>query len=389
MVARDDSVIRGSLIAVGVLLVLSIALNIFFWQWGDTQAGTATAANERLTTTQRNLGDLRIKADLLKSMLGVGNSTSAERDELLRSVDGDEEMTPIIDRYQTDMALIGQEVDPQNQNYTALPKFFADSLRSKNDVVAQARKDVTKARSDADSDVAAAKAALAVAETAATAAKNELADAQAQFQNERADMKQKTQEIQDRLTIAQTDKTKMEATKNAEISKLDRQLASANSIVESQRQEINLLKNDQFEVFQGQITSVQGRNNGGIVNISLGSSRRIAFGRDVFGVLSGDALRPDEAQVKATIQVVKVRGQHISEARVVSRPNYSNPITTGDKVYSPFWSPGRRVKIALIGQIDIDGDGQPDNDAVKSQIRAVGAEVVEPRVVNGKVVGLG
>lgn len=387
MVARDDSVIRGSLIAVGVLLVLSIALNIFFWQWGDTQAGTATDAKDRLNTANRSLADLRDKAELMKSMLGVGNSTQAERDELLRSVEGDEEMTPIVERYKTDMALIGQEVDPQNQNYTALPKFFADSLRSKNDVVAQARKDVTKARADADSDVAAAKAALAVAETAATNAKNELADAQAQFKNERADMKQKTQEIQDRLTIAQTDAVKEKNKMNANISKLNSQLASANSIIESQRQEINLLKNDQFEVFQGEITSAQGRDGGDIVNLNLGSADALRPGV-TFGVLSGDALRPDQAKVKATIQIVKVRGQYISEARVVARPGYSDPITPGDKVYSPFWSPGRRVKIALLGEIDIDGDGQPDNAEVKAQIRSVGAEVVDPRVVNGKVIGL-
>ncbi|MGB7325587.1 MAG: hypothetical protein WBD31_12005, partial [Rubripirellula sp.] len=45
------------------------------------------------------------------------------------------------------------------------------------------------------------------------------------------------------------------------------------------------------------------------------------------------------------------------------------------------------VKIALAGEIDIDGDGRPDNDAIKGQIKAAGAEVAAEVSSSGSVTG--
>ncbi len=47
MVARDDSVIRGSLIACLIFLVLSLALNFFFYRWGDSKLREAATAKSR------------------------------------------------------------------------------------------------------------------------------------------------------------------------------------------------------------------------------------------------------------------------------------------------------------------------------------------------------
>ena len=60
---------------------------------------------------------------------------------------------------------------------------------------------------------------------------------------------------------------------------------------------------------------------------------------------------------------------------MIARPEVRNPIIEGDFVFSPFWAPGRKVKIALAGDIDLDGDKRPDNEAIKGMIRAAGAEV--------------
>ncbi len=68
-------------------------------------------------------------------------------------------------------------------------------------------------------------------------------------------------------------------------------------------------------------------------------------------------------------------------------PEIRNPIIPGDMIYSPFWAPGRKVKIALAGDIDIDGDGRPDNQAIKGMIKAAGAEVVAEVSSSGVVTG--
>jgi len=91
--------------------------------------------------------------------------------------------------------------------------------------------------------------------------------------------------------------------------------------------------------------------------------------------------------VKATIQVSQVQGPHLAQGRVVARPDISSPIIPGDKIFSPFWAPGRVVKIAIAGNIDIDGDGRSDNAAIKGQILAAGAEVTAEISSTGAVTG--
>ncbi|WP_168563865.1 hypothetical protein [Crateriforma spongiae] len=387
MVARDDSVIRGSLIASLVILVLSFALNIFLWQWGGSQADTADRAKEQLSSTQQTLRVLQSKADLMKAMLGVGGSTEAEREELIRSVGGEEDMQAIIAQYQTDMAYFGQEVAPQDQNYPKLPEFLVSSIRSNNEILAKARQDVDKAQENAKRDVDNARSAQKVAEDAAEKAANDLADAQQKFAEERKAMKAQTEATADKLTkksrelLAATD-----AAKVAE-DEFNKKVAQLTATIESQRQELNRLRSDRFESFQGEVTSVRGRNGGNVVMINLGAADQLRP-NVTFGVLDGDATRPEEADVKATIRVTRIRDSHLASANVVSRAGIASPIVEGDKIYSPFWAPGRNVKIALVGDIDIDGDGEPDNEAVKAQIRAAGAEVVETQVVNGQVKNL-
>ncbi|MEM9645189.1 MAG: hypothetical protein AAF989_09355, partial [Planctomycetota bacterium] len=162
MVARDDSVIRGSLIAALVLLVFSLAVNVVLWQMSSTATGTANKAKEQLNTSQRSVKNLQDQTDLMKSMLGFGGATEAERDELARSVEGDEEMELIMNRYQKDMAYLGQDVDPKDQNYPALPEFLVNSIRSKNEVLASARKDLDQAQANAKRDVENARSAQKV-----------------------------------------------------------------------------------------------------------------------------------------------------------------------------------------------------------------------------------
>ncbi len=387
MVARDDSVIRGSLIAALVVLVLSFALNVFLWMWGDTQAGTATDAKTQLSSTQNELRTLRDQADLMKAMLGFGGATEAERDELARSVADNPEMETILAQYQKDMTYFGQEVAPQDQNYPKLPDYLVNSLRSQSKVLADARQAVTKAEADRDQGVANAHAAQKVAEDAAEAAAKDLADAQQQFAEERKQKNLEMEKTVDELTKKNRDLNALNNAKDAMESQHKAKVAQLTATIESQRQELNRLRSDRFENFQGEITSVQGRSGGDVVMIDLGAADQLRPGV-TFGVLDGDATRPEDAEVKATIRVTRIRNSHMADARVVERSGVGTPIIKGDKVYSPFWAPGRKVKIALVGNIDVDGDGEPDNEAVKSQIEAAGAEVVETQVVGDRVIGL-
>jgi len=372
MVARDDSVIRGSLIASLIFLVLSLALNFFFWRWGNTQSLEADSARQSLTNARTELQTKDDQARLMKAMLGVGGLTQAEFDLLSQSSSGDADMELIGSKFVKDMSYFGPEVDPQNRNYPALPEFLMNAIRSTNEQYAKARDEATQIRKTAESDVNNARARQEEAENARDDAIRKLENEQKLFAEDRSRINQEKEQTRDSLNKTVQDFTSFRSQATQERTKLSRTNEQLQNTIETQKLQLNELRNDQFENTQGEIRFVQ--SGGLVVTINLGAADALRPGV-TFGVIDRDDTRLQDAKVKATIQVTKILGKHQALARVIARPSISTPIIEGDFVYSPFWAPGRTVKIALAGEIDIDGDGRPDNEALMGMIKAAGAEV--------------
>jgi len=105
---------------------------------------------------------------------------------------------------------------------------------------------------------------------------------------------------------------------------------------------------------------------------------------------------------KAKVEVVAVEGPRISLARVtevarrptiwdvdlrpesptywISEPSQfyriREPLVAGDLIYNPAWDPGQRVRVALVGIFDIDGDGLDDREIFEKFLQDTGADVV-------------
>lgn len=379
MVARDDSVIRGSLIASLIFLVLSIALNFFLWRWGDTQASEASNARDRLTSVQSELRTKEDQTTLMKAVLGVGvaDMSPAEFDQLVQSTSDDSQVQEVLEQFTEDMTRFGPEfdpetVDPNSYNYDKLSGMLVEVIKDRNAALNEAREDVTTVRSQRDSDVAIARKAQQVAEQNLEAANKELQEAQAQFTQDREQMNLTMEKTKDSLNQTVNDLQDFRARARNETESLNQRNQQLASTIEMQRQQLNRLRSDRFETTQGEIRYVM--PGGNVATINLGSADALRPGV-TFGVVDGDATRLQDADVKATVQVTDIRGAHLAEVRVVGRPEIRNPIIPGDKIYSPFWAPGREVKIALTSNIDIDGDDRPDTQALQSMIEAAGAEV--------------
>jgi hypothetical protein len=384
MVARDDSVIRGSLIASLIFLVLSLAVNFFFWKWGNTQALEAQRANDQLANANDALRKKTSQADLMKAMLGAGQVSEATFQVLRESVGGDPEMEAIEKRYVQDMAYFGPEVDAANRNYPALPEFLVNAIRGRNDQYGQAVTEATTVRKQADSDVENARKAQTEAETVRDNTIAKLDKATTEFTEDRARMKQTGEETKDSLNKTVGEFQKFQKVAQVTENKLTADASKLKDTIENQRQELNRLRSDNFENVQGEIQFVV--PPGDLVLINLGSSHALRAGVQ-FGVIAADSTNLQEAPVKAQIEVVKVVNANTSQARVIGPPSYRDPLIAGDKIYSPFWAPGRKVRIALAGEIDIDGDGRSDVEQLKSMIELAGAEVAAVISKTGGVEG--
>jgi len=373
MAARDDSVIRGSLITSMILLVLSLTTNFFLNYRANIKSQELETAKSELDNARGALATMTTQSQLMKAMLGYGEQmTEATFASLSQSAGGDADMEGIEKQFVQDMAYFGPETNAADRNYHRLPEVLVTAIRGRNDQYGQAVQEARSVRAQADSDVEIAKKAQSEAEKNRELANVKLEKATAEFTEDRGKMKVGNQELKDQLLITTQDSRKELKKASDQNNKLLADAKTLKSTIENQRQELSRLRSDKFENVQGELTYVI--PPGELVLINLGSADALRAGVQ-FGVIAADTINLQDAPVKATIEVVKVVNANSSQARVIGSPSYRNPLIKGDKIYSPFWSPGRKVRVALAGEIDIDRDGRSDVEQLRSMIQLAGAEV--------------
>ncbi|MEM6692134.1 MAG: hypothetical protein AAF664_22085 [Planctomycetota bacterium] len=384
MAARDDSFIRGSLITCMIFLALSLVLNFFLWRSSDSSSADAETASSRAQTIQTQASKLENQLGSLKAMLGVGSFTPEELEQMRSNSSDDPDMDLIEKEFARNMAAFGSEVEPQERNYARLPDYLLNAIRSKNEQYVFTQSEKEQIRERADAEIQNSEDARKRAEGDADTARKTLSERDATFTEDRERMKQESEKARDQVTKVTGDARKQAARLQAE----KRQLQTANDqyqiTISNQKDELNRLRNTRFESTQGEVRFVV--TGGNLVTINLGAADQLTPGV-TFGVIDADETRLEDARVKASIQVTRVQGDHAALARVISLPEIRNPIIPGDRVYSPFWAPGRRVKIALAGEIDIDDDGRPDNQAIEGQILAAGSEIAARMDSAGNIEG--
>jgi hypothetical protein len=159
-----------------------------------------------------------------------------------------------------------------------------------------------------------------------------------------------------------------------QLTKLDR----ANTILKEQRKD----EPGSFEVADGQVTWV---NQNGTVWINLGAADSLR--RQVtFSVFDRDQHDAAKAAKKASIEVTRIINDHMAEARI-TKDEPTNPVLTGDNIYSQVWHRGKKLHFALTGVIDIDGDGNSDLQQAKDLIELNGGVVDAYLKDDGKVQG--
>ena len=91
------------------------------------------------------------------------------------------------------------------------------------------------------------------------------------------------------------------------------------------------------------------------------------------GVDSENTLKGPE-DLKGSIEVTNIVGPHLAQARILDE-NIYNPISQGDPIYTPIWSPNQRESFAFVGLIDLDDDGRSDRELLHDVLAAANATV--------------
>ncbi|MBI1346612.1 hypothetical protein GC163_10020 [bacterium] len=141
------------------------------------------------------------------------------------------------------------------------------------------------------------------------------------------------------------------------------------------REELDEIKQESFEIADGRIRRVD--NVSRIVWIDIGDADFLKprqtfsiYGKDTPGV----ARTP--ADIKGKIEVTRIIDAHLAEAKMIEEDIY-RPMSPGDFIYTPLWSPGRSEKFAVVGLLDLDGDGKSDRELFHQELAVRGAEIAD------------
>lgn len=172
--------------------------------------------------------------------------------------------------------------------------------------------------------------------------------------------------VQTELDQANDSRLKIEKELNGRIAAL----TSTNTSL-ARRLEETLLTS--FEVPDGIIRSVN--HDARLVWINLGHSDNLHT-RTQFSVYTkaNSGVARGLNDIKGAIEVTRILEPHLAECKIL-RDDIYNPIGTGDPVYTPLWSPGGTEQFAIVGKIDIDGDGISDRDRFHELITSVGSAI--------------
>jgi hypothetical protein len=200
---------------------------------------------------------------------------------------------------------------------------------------------------------------------------NDLGVERTKFNEERVRITTDNDDIKSKL--AQSDakyKNDVAALKD-DVAKVEKESKAKDLTIEKQMNRLQEMQTETFEVADGRIAHVD--QAGGIVWINLGMADGLR--RQVsFSVYDQDQTAVDNAKPKGAVEVIRIIDQHLSEARITAASS-RDPILPGDQVFSPAWKPGRKIRFALAGVLDIDGDGNSDRDLVRNLITMNGGVI--------------
>jgi hypothetical protein len=196
-------------------------------------------------------------------------------------------------------------------------------------------------------------------------------------------------EKDNKLNQIASERDAAEAEKNTKVAEARKLVATAQgseaelqSRAKSLQEQLNEIKQDTPDKYDGKVLGVVAATRTVLLNVGRADGVQP---KTTFGVYDAEETNVRTAKKKASVEITRVLSDNRSEARITDI-DYTQPIVANDHIYSPIWSPGSRIGIALVGEMDVDQDGRDDRAYIKNLIKLNGGQV-DAENVEGEVVG--
>jgi hypothetical protein len=368
MAARQDQGLVFTLIAFVILFIIAFVAAYVGWKsYGESQQQVAELTNQKnnADTAVRNSTD---QIQSLRKKIGLGENDNLD----------DVEKT-----FKEDMQRFGGNFDESRQSYRNILEYLAKENEAISSREVDAKEQLKEVKDRLLAVEAEKEKQVVQFETQMNQAKEDAAAERGRFENDRKALEATKKELVDNLD-------KQDARYEAQLAGINAQLKElTDKLTKSERAKENLLaevskSSESFEVPDGRISWV---NQNGTVWINLGAADSLRR-QITFSVFDADQQDPAKADQKGSIEVTRLLGDHMAEARITS-DDPRNPILTGDQIYSQVWHRGKKLRFALTGIIDLDGDGRSDmklaRDLIELNGGAVDAYLADDGTVEGQI----
>ncbi len=388
MAKRESQGLQIALILFVMITVVLAVTTFVFFRKAEQMAGEVTAAKKAKETSDALVDQQSFWNSYFKHIVGSKSLSEAELNVVVPSVEGDAEMAAVHTSYKQDIATYGEGLPQEKLNYRELPALLLQAIRKLNTANTDLNEQNKSLIAERDQVKADSLVVIDKARTGQEAAEATQSTERDQFNTDRTTMTtERDKEFANYKTVI-AEKTTLVTAKDTTIKERDTAIKNLDGTVSKQKETITELRDEPFEAPDGRIAWVNQHSRTVWVNLGMadGLRRQTTFSvydHDAMNVVPGAGGKTggdDEASKrkiddrKGMIEITRVLDQHLAEARIVSDFT-ADPILPGDQIFSPAWKPGRKVHFALVGFMDLDGDGRSDRDLVRNIISMGGGQI--------------
>jgi hypothetical protein len=368
MPARQDQTLQIFLIVFIFAFLVSAVVAYLGWKGYSDAEQRAANAQKSLSDTSAQVQNQQTEIEEQRTMMGFGANDNREA---------------VKAAFDSDMKTMGGGVaEEESRSYRkVLQTVYAEAQNTaKREAALNEEKNTLAKRlqaveSEKEAQVAQAQEAMKKAQADAATERNA-------FKQDRSELEKTKQELQKNLDQQRGNYEKQIADRDTQIKNMTDEIGKLKhavaNLIEQRKDEPG-----SFEIADGRVSWV---NQNGTVWINLGSADSLR--RQVtFSVYDADQHDAAKAEKKGSLEVTRILGEHMAEARITD-DSATNPIIVGDNIYSQVWHRGKKLRFALTGIIDFDGDGQSDMQLARDLIELNGGIVDAYLTEEGEVEGV-
>jgi hypothetical protein len=365
---------NGPIIGLAIFSLLSVVFAVLWYMMYSDNVVKTTQVISLQAKEEKATLDLRANievSNVLKDKIGVGRTMPLGADGENGTVS--DTVDALLKRHGGD----GTGAPPNLLN-------TVNSLASesnKNASTAENRLDLaSKQAVDHQQDLAVKDAEIAKFKDAATKAESELIRQETTHSEEMGKVAAQLAEVRAAKSQIEIEKAKNEEQSRREIEELLDNIAQNRTGLVALRGRLRELEDKGFSRPDGIITNVDHSAELCYLNIGSADGLRTGVTFSVYNQNHSGVGRTNTSDIKGSVEVTEILGAHSSKARLVEQKP-SAPINANDPVYSPIFSAGETLEIAVAGQVKIKGMNRGE---FRRMVLAAGAKIAVEVGEDGK-----